>query len=179
MAADRGADLIQRAKAGDGRAYEALLEPLLDPGYRLAMAMLGDRSAAEDVVQEAAFKAWRRLDQFREGTDLRPWFLTTVANQCRSLRRTRWFRVVRQAEVWGAGAVSRSAEDAAIDRSELQRALARLPKRHLLPLVLRYHLDLSTAEIADVLGCTPAAAKLRVHRALRALRPELGLEVAG
>lgn len=179
MAEQRGADLIQRAKEGDGRAFDALLEPLVDPAFRLAMAMLSDRAAAEDVVQEAAFKAWRRLDQFREGSDLRPWFLTIVANQCRSLRRTRWFRVVRQAEVWGADVVSRSAEDAAIDRSELHRALERLPKRHLLPLVLRYRLDLSTAEIADVLGCTPAAAKLRVHRALRAMRPELGLEVVG
>lgn len=179
MATSCGADLIQRAKDGDGHAFDALLQPLVDPAFRLAMTMLRDRSAAEDAVQEASFRAWRKLDQFREGSDLKPWFLTIVANQCRSVRRSRWFNVVRLAEIRAVGASLRSGEDEALDRTELERALDRLPRRHLLPLVLRYHLDLSIAEVADVLGCTPGAAKLRVHRALKALRPELEPEAIG
>ena len=171
-----GADLIQRAKDGDGHAFDLLIEPLVDPAFRLALTMLDDRTAAEDAVQEAALRAWRKLSQFREGSDLRPWFLTIVANQCRSMRRARWFQVIRVADVRLS---TPSIEDAVVDRSELSRALSRLPRRHLLPLVLRYHLDLPIAEIADILGCTPGAAKLRVHRALRALRPELELEVSG
>lgn len=177
MPAQSGADLVQRAREGDGRAFDQLLDPLVEPAFRLALTMLGDRAAAEDAVQEAAFRAWRNLRQFREGGDLRPWFLTIVANQCRSLRRSRWFRVLRVSEV--RGGQSEFGEDAVLARSELNDALGRLPKRHLLPLVLRYHLDLPVAEVADILGCTPGAAKLRIHRALRALRPQLAPEGVG
>lgn len=75
-------DTVHRAKAGDGRAFEDLLSPVLAPAFRLAMTMLKDRSAAEDAVQDAALKAWRKVDRFRSDSDLRPWFLTIVANEC-------------------------------------------------------------------------------------------------
>jgi DNA-directed RNA polymerase specialized sigma24 family protein len=60
---------------GDTAAFEILLEPLLEPGYRLAGRMLHDHQAAQDAVQEAAVKAWRKLRQLREGSEMRPWFL--------------------------------------------------------------------------------------------------------
>ena len=56
MSEDQQADLLRRAVAGDGRAFDELLAPVLDPAFRLAMTMLNDRSAAEDAVQEAALK---------------------------------------------------------------------------------------------------------------------------
>lgn len=88
-------ELIQDAKDGDGIAFDALLGPLLDPAYRLALGILHDREAAQDAVQDAALRAWRKLEQLREGTEMRPWFLAIVANQCRSMLRTRWWRVVK------------------------------------------------------------------------------------
>jgi RNA polymerase sigma-70 factor (ECF subfamily) len=68
---DQAAGRLQRAKAGDGRAFEELLAPVLDPAFRLAMTMLKDRGAAEDAVQEAALKAWRKLGGFRAGSQVR------------------------------------------------------------------------------------------------------------
>jgi DNA-directed RNA polymerase specialized sigma24 family protein len=53
--------LLEAAKLGDDNAFEILLQPLLEPGYRLAGGMLQDHQAAQDAVQEAAFKAWRKL----------------------------------------------------------------------------------------------------------------------
>ncbi len=47
--------------------------------------MLHDHEAAEDAVQEAAFKAWRKLSHLREGHEPRPWFLGIVANECSRL----------------------------------------------------------------------------------------------
>src|SRR6202158_5478697 len=80
---DQALDLLARARAGDGHAFDELLAPVLDPAFRLAMTMLKDRGAAEDAVQEAALKAWRTLGRFRAGAELRPWFLAIVANECR------------------------------------------------------------------------------------------------
>jgi len=87
--------LVQAAKQGDKVAFMSLLEPSLEPGYRLACGMLHDSQAAEDAVQEAAFKAWRKLGQLREGHELRPWFLGIVANECRTVRRSRWWSVLK------------------------------------------------------------------------------------
>lgn len=148
------------------------LERVLDPAFRLAMTMLDDRTAAEDAVQEAALKAWRARGRFRAGAPFKPWFLTIVANQCRSARRARWWRVLRLPIVrLESGAV------AVEDRLDLAAALDDLAPHHLLVLSLYYHLDLSIEEVAQVLGCSEGAARQRLHRALVALRPALLAEI--
>jgi DNA-directed RNA polymerase specialized sigma24 family protein len=70
-------------------ALEARLPQLLAPGFRLACALLHDAATAEDVVQEAALKAWRKAGRLRPGSDPLPWFLGIVANECRSRKRER------------------------------------------------------------------------------------------
>jgi len=164
--------LLERAKAGDSLAFEELLRPVLEVGFRLAMTMLNDRGAAEDAVQEAALKAWRKLDRLRPGSPLRPWFLTVVANECRNARRSRWWRVLSFPEL-RAASPARSIDD----RIDLAAALERLEPRHLFALSLYYHLDLPIDEVARVLGCSEGAARVRIHRALAALRPAMALEV--
>jgi len=52
-------DLLNRARLGDRVAFEEILRPLVEPAYRLALAMLRERDAAEDAVQEMALKGWR------------------------------------------------------------------------------------------------------------------------
>jgi RNA polymerase sigma-70 factor (ECF subfamily) len=169
---DQAAGRLQRAKAGDGRAFEELLAPALDPAFRLAMTMLKDRGAAEDAVQDAALKAWRKLRGFRPGSELRPWFLAIVANECRSTRRTRWWGVIRFGEL----PPRLGPEDRSAELVDLDTALDRLPQQHLLALTLYYHLDLPIEEVARVLECSTGAARLRIHRALAVLRPGMALE---
>src|SRR5258707_14154929 len=87
--------LIAQAKAGDQVAYERLLEPAMRSATRLAFAMLHDRSEAEDAFQDSALRAWRRLPNLRDGSPFQPWFIGIVANQCREIRRSRGWHVVR------------------------------------------------------------------------------------
>ena len=70
-------------------AFATSIEPLLPIAFRLAIGMLRNRDDAEDAVQEAALKAWRKRSTFRIGAEPRPWFLAIVANECRMLRRRR------------------------------------------------------------------------------------------
>src|ERR1700693_3264911 len=70
--------------------FADLLTPLIEPRFRLALAMLHDPQAAEDAVQEASFTAWRKLARMQDQGKLRPWFLGVVANKCRNARRNRW-----------------------------------------------------------------------------------------
>jgi RNA polymerase sigma-70 factor, ECF subfamily len=167
-------ELISAARRGDRDAFEALLRPLIDPAYRLALAMLSDRTAAEDAVQESALKAWRTVRRLRPEPDsFRPWLLAIVANQCRDTRRRRWWTVLKFAELRPA------ADDPATDASggiDLRQAIARLPANDRLVLYLFFYLDLPLPEVAAALGISTAAAKARLYRITRRLRP--GLEIS-
>ena len=125
-------------------------------------------------MQEATIKAWRGLGTLRSADAVRPWFLTIVANQCRSLLRGRWWSVVKLSDPRVA---SPSPEAEAVTRSDLGRALDRLDRDSRVALFLRYYLDLPLAEVGQVLGISETAAKSRIQRAAARLRP--GLEVVG
>jgi len=164
--------LMVSAAAGDADSFAVLIEPLLDPAYRLAAVMLADRSSAEDAVQEASIKAWRKLRQLRgDLKSLRPWFLSIVANECRMARRQRWWSVLKLAELPS----SEAAREQSIS-SDLQRALLKLSLEDRLPLVLHFYLDLPLDEVARALQVSPAAAKSRIYRAAKRLRSDLTLE---
>ena len=164
--------LMASAAKGDADSFASLIEPLLDPAYRLAAVMLADRFAAEDAVQEASIKAWRKLRQLRgDLTSLRPWFLAIVANECRMARRQRWWSVLKVAEV--PPAESKPEQGTSPD---LRSALLRLSLDDRLPLVLHFYLDLPLDEVARALGVSPSAAKSRIYRAAKRLRADLTLE---
>ena len=165
---------MQRATQGDADSFAMLIDPLLQPAYRLAAVMLSDRMAAEDAVQEAAVKAWRSLRQLRgEESSLRPWFLSIVANECRMTRRRRWWSVVKSANVESEHRGDAPSQEAI---SDLRRAVARLSPDERLPLVLYFYLDLPLDEVARTLRVSPAAAKSRIYRAAKRLRADLTLE---
>ncbi|MFI5286390.1 MAG: RNA polymerase sigma factor [Candidatus Dormibacteria bacterium] len=166
--------LIVSAAAGDADSFAVLIEPLLDPAYRLAAVMLADRSSAEDAVQEASIKAWRKLRQLRgDLNSLRPWFLSIVANECRMARRQRWWSVFKLADIPSSAS---SPEQSAT--SDLHGALLKLSPDERLPLVLHFYLDLPMDEVARALHVSPAAAKSRIYRAAKRLRSDLTVEEA-
>jgi RNA polymerase sigma-70 factor, ECF subfamily len=175
MSSDRsGSDLVEAARAGDGAAFAELLRPEYRTAYRLAYALLHHSTEAEDAVQEAAFRAWRKIGNVRQGAPLRPWFLAIVANECRSVLRSKRWRLRSEAEPMAAEAETVDVT-AAVD---LRRCLGRLGHDERLVLVLRYYLDLSFEEIATTLGVTPKAARSRVERAVQRLRPMLRMQEA-
>ena len=157
-------------------SFDDLIGPFVEPGYRLAAAMLHDAALAEDVVQEASLIAWRKLPKLADHGRLRAWFLGIVANECRNARRRGWFSRVRTGlpEV-RSGA---SAEEAAIRRADLRRALLGLSHLDRLLVVLYFYLDLPTSEVAAVAGTSAGAARVRLHRAVRRLRPGIDIQEA-
>ena len=162
-------DLIARARDGDKAAFEQLLEPVIAVGARLAYGMLLDRAAAEDAVQEAAFKAWRRLGNIRQGADFRPWFLGIVVNQARSTRRSSWRSVLRLERE----ATTAQSDDSSIRGADLRRALLRVPPDQRAAILLHFYLDLPLDEVAAALGISVPGVKSRINRGLKRMRPAL------
>jgi len=162
-------DLVERAKNGDRSAFDQLIGPIVDQGFRLAYGMLHDRQAAEDAVQEAAIRSWRKLSNLRHGTEMRPWFLAIVANQCRTIARGRWWSVLRidaTPNLHDSGL-----EDEVVRGADVRAALRRLSPEHREVLVLHYYLDLPLDEISAIAGIPVGTVKSRINRGIAAMRP--------
>ncbi len=158
------------------QSFTDLLVPLVQPAYRLACALLHDGPAAEDVVQDASVIAWRKFGRLDDRSRLRAWFLGVVANECRNAKRRRWFTSV------GLGLPSvltvASGENRIVDRADLRQALRQLPHDDRLVVTLYFYLDMPLPEIAAVARTSVGAARARLYRAIRRLRPDLVMEEA-
>jgi RNA polymerase sigma-70 factor (ECF subfamily) len=167
------ADLLDRSRAGDPAALDALFGELIEPAFRLAFGLLHDREAAEDAVQDAAIGAWRKLGSLKDGAAIRPWFLTFVANHCRNARRSRWWSVVRLDRLDGAAA---GIEDAIVLGADVRQAVRELAYEQRLAIVLHHCLDLPLEEVAAITGVRLGTVKSRIHRAAAQLRARLQTE---
>jgi RNA polymerase sigma factor (sigma-70 family) len=144
---------------------------------RTALALVGDRPTAEDVVQDAFAGLYRALPRLHAPDKALAYLRASVVNGCRSVHRARLRSFSRRTEhateVW-------SAESAALAREESRLALqavARLPRRAREVLALRYLLDLGDAEIAAALGVSKATVSSTASRALSALARQLKEEL--
>ena len=149
------------------------IEPLLPMAFRLAYGLLRRPEEAEDAVQEATFNAWRRRATFRSGSEVRPWFLAIVANQCHQTTLARWWSVIRLSDPEAPSNVTPQGDSD--DVRNLRVGLAKLSPSDRLVLVLRYYLDLSFEDVAATLHISPPAARVRTHRALARLRPSVAV----
>ena len=166
-------ELVRAARAGDRVAFAELLRPEYAMALRLACGLLQNSNEAEDAVQDAAFAAWRKIGNLREGSSLRPWFLGIVANRCRAMKRDKWWSVSRSEPPEGEAPASDLASSI-----DLRRALRRISYDERLVLVLRFYLDMPYEEIGTTLGISPKAARTRVERAIHRLRPIMHVQGA-
>ena len=158
-------DRAVRARRGDARAYESLVEEHQAIAFRTAYLITGSAADAEEAAQEAFVRAWLALRRFRRGAEFRPWLLAIVANEARNRVRNR-----RRRE----GLAERAAADLAWQPpasqapgegdGRLRDALATLPERDRSVLACRFVLDLSEQETAGVLDI-PARHRQVSHRA--------------
>lgn len=139
---------------------------------RLGVVMLGDRAAAEDVVQEAFCGLYRRWPELADPARALPYVRSAVLNGCRSVRRHQRRRQGRPAGEAGPWQTAESAEASALlneEHREVLAALRRLPARQREALVLRFYLELAESEIAAIMGISPGTVKSTTSRALAAL----------
>ncbi|MDQ1026662.1 RNA polymerase sigma factor (sigma-70 family) [Streptomyces umbrinus] len=169
--------MIARVRAGEPEAYAELVRAHTGLALRAAAA-LGAGADAEDVVQQAFFKAYCSLGRFRDGAAFKPWLLSIVANETRNTVRT----AVRQRTLAGREAalveaeplIPESADPAAAAleverRTALLTALEGLGEDHRLVVTYRYLLEMDESETAQALGWPRGTVKSRLSRALRKL----------
>ena len=140
---------------------------------RTALALVGDKPTAEDVVQDAFVGLYRAVPRLNAPDKALAYLRASVINGCRSVHRARrrWLlhRAQHVTEAWSAESVVLAREES---RLALQ-AVSRLPRRSREVLALRYLLDLGDAEIAAALGVSRATVSSTASRALTALARDL------
>ena len=172
-------ELVRRARQGDKRAYDALVQAHQDIALRVAYVICPSAGDAEDAAQEAFVKAWRALGRFADGRPFRPWLLAIVANEARNRRRSagRAARLaLRACSDRASGDAAPSPEDAAVAaerRRALLAAVARLGDADREVIACRWFLDLSEEETAAAVGCARGTVKSRLSRAMGRLRSVL------
>lgn len=175
-------DLVAKARAGDREAFERLVLLTSPACYALALRLVGNEHDARDVVQDAYLRAFRGLRKFRGDASFTTWLHRITVNCAASLteRRARSSHdlldeaIDSRRLVDGAAESQLEAAASSVDeRARLVAALAALPDRLRVVVVLRDVYDLSHRDIAKELGISQAAAKVRLHRARRLLRERL------
>jgi RNA polymerase sigma-70 factor (TIGR02960 family) len=192
--------LLERARAGDGDAFSALVEPYRRELQVHCYRILGSVQDAEDLVQETLVAAWRGLDRFEQRASLRVWLYRIATNRCLNALRDRrrrprehqpmvpppeptrlgepiWLEPYPEALLDGVGNVSLGPE-ARYQASEATAlafvaALQHLPPRQRCVFVLRDVLGFRATEVAAILDCTETSAKGALQRARAALRQRL------
>jgi RNA polymerase sigma-70 factor (ECF subfamily) len=159
--------------------FEALIMPHLDDAYTLARYLLRDEHDAQDVVQDAALRAYRYFDGYRDG-DARAWFLAIVRNCCFTWQRRHRddrLTVPLAAEHASAPDESRATDSLAVERSDREaigRAMAALPEEFREVVVLRELQGMPYAQISTVVGVPIGTVMSRLSRARKRLAAMLG-----
>ena len=163
-------DLVRLARQGDGFAWEMLVGEHQAPVFRLAYLLLGEPDDAQDVAQETFIRAYHALHRFDSERPLRPWLLRIAANLAHNRKRSlrRYLAALKRLAQERPSQVIFHPQTA--DLQPLGEAVGRLKWQHRETIYLRYFLEMSEVEMADVLGVAPGTVKSRLHRALDSLR---------
>ncbi|MFT3791592.1 MAG: sigma-70 family RNA polymerase sigma factor [Rudaea sp.] len=160
--------LIERARAGEMAAFEQIYRRFERPVFNLARRMLGDADAAREILQDAMFKVFQRLDQYRNDAPFWAWLRQIATNEA-------LMRLRRDKHLDDRAEVPDVTDDAAppwvrADSAALERALGRLSALTRSVLWL-YHVEgYAHHEIAAQLGKTVSFSKSQVARGTARLR---------
>ena len=174
-------DLLERLRAGDERAFEAVFRTYYRPLYEIALGYVGTHVDAEEVAHDVLMVLWNRRSAIEVRTSLRAYLYTVTRRRalaCAGRPRVEAARldVMQRLPEFAPDRAAASA-DACLDRTEVRhliaRAVARLPRGQREVFALRTDGELSYAEIAEVLGTTVKNVEVQLRRAVHALRRAL------
>lgn len=166
-------DLVRAALAGSEVAFGELVRRYQDILYRHAERMTGRGDDAEDIVQSAFIKAYAKLRRCRDPEKVGAWLFRIGANACKDFLKSRRRRDLSLDDI-----PQMSGEEGDPERSlnrtlvvgEIERALRRLPLEQREAFLLKHVEGRSYTEMADMLGASVPALKMRVHRAREELQ---------
>lgn len=171
--------LIQAARGGDRDAFDEIVRATYVDLFTLAVRLTGNEEDARDVVQDAYLRAWKGIGKFRGDAALSTWLYRITAN-CASTHLSRRRRTRTEPLVPGLDPAELRHEahpeamaETNLDLARIAEAVDELPPKLRAVVVLRDVYGLTHEAIAEELGISVSAAKVRLHRARKRLRDEM------
>ena len=174
---DSDESLMVRVQSGDHQAFSMLVRRHTDRFFAVAWRMCGDQNAAEDIVQEAFLKLWRKPQSWKpgKGAKFTTWFYRVVINQAHDHGRKKKYEY--GADDLDVFADERDTQDKTLQQKQeqdyLERAIQVLPERQKAALNLCFYEGLSNREAAEVLGVGVKALESLLMRAKAGVKDEL------
>ncbi len=170
--------LVDAARAGDTRAFDALFYRYRDGIYRVALAVTRDPGAAEEILVDTFARSHRALARLEPQNSLRPWLYRVALNLSYNRRpRGRFTLEPLDAASEGLLEAEEDSPQLLAERGELQRAVLDavegLSFKHRVVVILHHLHGMDLAEIAEIVDCPVGTVKSRLHYALRRLRTSL------
>lgn len=172
---------MERFCQGEARAFDVLFQRYARPLHGYLSRLTGSAATAEDLVQHTFLSVVRARGRFQAGARVRPWLYAIATNAARDWRRRRRPEdLTAEGELpAGVAAEGPGPRDLGLERA-VQQALAALPEGQRIPILMHRFEGLGFAEIAEALGLTETAVKVRAHRGYARLRELLaGLKEEG
>ncbi len=177
------AEIVGRVLAGDRALFEVLIRRHNPRVYRAIRSLLRDEAEVEDAMQQSYLLAYTHLADFAGASSFATWLTRIALNEAlgRLRRRTR-LASAEELETLEEPVPSTesSPEDSAAAREAarwMERSIDRLPDLYRTVVMLRDVDQLSTSEVAEVLGISEEAVRIRLHRARRSLRQAFAAEM--
>jgi len=162
---------MARYQAEDHAAFVELFQRYAPLLLRVMQYRLDRREDAHDLVQQTFLQLHRSRADFRPGAKLRPWLLTIAMNlKRRHLRRRRHAETSLDGDMFDDAIAGLTWESGIDDEEQLRTLLEGLPPDQRRVIVLHWKDGLSFAEVANVVGASLSAVKVRAHRGYAAIR---------
>jgi RNA polymerase sigma-70 factor (ECF subfamily) len=171
-AGDSDEELMARFCQGEAAAFDALFQRYSRPVHGYLTRLTGSPSVAEDLVQVTFLSLVRARGRFQPGARVKPWLYAIATNAARDNQRRnrRPEELTEEGELPATVAADAPGpRDTGLERT-VQRALEMLPEGQRIPIVLHRFEGMSFAEIAESMGLTESAVKVRAHRGYARLR---------
>ena|ERR671919_2811466 len=169
-----GRDLLERCRRGEREAFVELVDGTYRQVYTLAARLVGDRHEAEDVAQEAYLRVHRSLRTFRGDSSFQTWLYRIVANTAMThLRKRGRFGDLADEPETVLRLADSGPPEGEVDTDHVRVALNALPDAQRVILLMKDAYGFSCREIADEMGVSEGAVKVRLHRARRRLKDSL------
>lgn len=166
--------LAIRCRTGDRAAFDEIVSRYQLRLFRFAFRLLGDRSEAEDAVQETFVRVYKAIPAYRPDGYFSSWVYRIALNECR--RRHRAHRVTVPLEAVQQTADGPDPEQSLVTSErnrQLRRAVDALPEHYRIVMVLFYFEEMSVDQISRTIDVSVSAVKVRLHRGRERLATRL------
>ncbi len=167
--------LVERARAGNEKAFEDLVRRYEKPIYYLALRYVREEQAAADLAQTAFLKAYEGLQGFRRQSSFKTWLYRIAINLCKN-----YLRDYGKKKFDSLGEMDPPSKANPLrelieheDQALLARAWARLPEKQRMTVTLKVQEEMKYREIAEVMGCSAGTVKANFHHACTRLKAML------